>query len=138
MDNDYKYTVIISQYYHDRCYFVVEFNKETFITQMQNCTKELDMYKSNFLGSMKDIEKSDPWYSANHEIRSRYNVNSHGDIYYLNTFFVNRTQELIQKDIRDSNYGRQGFKKKQVLEDVRKNHNYSTIFEIIKKHFKIA
>ncbi|MGH4125132.1 MAG: hypothetical protein ACREV6_19625 [Clostridium sp.] len=138
MDNDYKYTVIISQYYHDRHYVVVEFNKETFIKQMQNCTKELDLYKSNNLGNLEDLKHSDPFYSANFEIRSRYNVNAHGDIYFLNTFFANRCQEEIQRDIRESKYSRQGFKKKQVLDDISKNHSYRKVFEIIEKHFKIA
>jgi len=136
--NEYKYTLIISQYWHSYHYFIVKCNEKTFVKQMQELTLELDNYKGGGIEN-NHISQSDPFYSCGSgEIRSRYNVNANGDIYFINSCYVNNLQGVIQRSISDTKYSRQGFKKKSVLEDISKNHNYNEIFKIIEKHFEIA
>jgi len=135
---EYNYTLIISQYWHSYHYFIVKFNKETFIIQMQELTKELDKRKGGGDGN-SHIETSDPFYNYNNgTIRSRYNVNSNGDIYFIQGKYVNYLQQVIQRSISDNRYSQQGFKKKSMLEDISNNHNYDQIFKIIEKYFEIA
>lgn len=137
MENKYKYTLIISQYYHSYHYFLVKCNEETLINQMQDLTLELDKYKGN--GEQdRHIYNSDPFYSAKGDIRQRYNVNGNGDIYFINSTHANYLQEFIQKTISETKYSRKGFKKKVILDNIAKNHNYSEVAKIIEKHFKIA
>ena len=138
MKSDYKYTLIISQYYHSYHYFIVKFNKETFIKQMQELTIELDKYKGGG-NENNHISQSDPFYHyGSEEIRSRYNVNANGDIYFINAVYVNYLQQFIQRSIEDTKYSIQGFKKKAILEEISINHDYNEIFVIIEKHFEIA
>jgi hypothetical protein len=104
---------------------------------MQELTRELDKYKGS--GEVnKHISQSDPFYCDSKEVRHRYNVNGNGDIYFINSCSANNLQEFIQKSISDTRYGRQGFKKKAILDDINKNHNYSDISSIIKKHFEVV
>ena len=137
MENKNKFTLIISQYYHSYHYFIVKCNEGKFIKQMQYLTIELDKYKGGGIEN-KHTSQSDPFYGDLTQIRSRYNVNANGDIYFINSCYVNNLQGVIQRSISDTSYGRQGFKKKSVLNDIEKNHNYNEIFKIIEKHFEIA
>lgn len=136
MENKFKFTLIISQYYHSWHYFIVEHNEETFIKQMQELTKELDKYKGGGIGD-KRINQSDPYYGDLGTIRYRYNVNANGDIYFINSHSVNDLQQIIQRDINDTRYSRQGFKKKAITDDINKNHNYNDVSKIINKYFEI-
>ena len=137
--SDYRYTLIISQYWHSYHYFIVKFNESTFVKQMQEFTKELDKHKGSGANDKHAITESDPFYKfSDDEIRHRYNVNGNGDIYFLNSCSVNNLQEIIQQSIRETAYSRQGFKKKVITEDINKNHDYRDIVQIIKKHFELA
>ncbi|OOM17157.1 hypothetical protein CLSAB_18770 [Clostridium saccharobutylicum] len=136
--NDYRYTLIISQYYHSYHYFIVEFNKDTFVKQMQELTKELNKYKS---GNKEhtDIEQSDPFYNyEDNKIRYRYNVNADGDIYFLNAKYVNWLQGQIREYQNTARQMNKGYKKKSVLDAIWEHHNYDKVFKIIEKHFTIA
>lgn len=137
MTNQYKYTLIISQYYHSYHYFIVKCNEKTFVKQMQDLTMELDKYKGGGIEN-KHISQSDPFYCESKEVRHRYNVNGNGDIYFINSCSANNLQEIVQRSISDTRYSRQGFKKKAILDDINKNHNYRDIASIIKKHFEVA
>jgi hypothetical protein len=105
---------------------------------MQELTIELNNYKSGGKDSV-DTKQSDPFYQyADGEIRHRYNVNADGDIYFINGGYVNYLQSVIREYAMDARRMAQGFKKKKVLEDIWKFHNYDKVFEIIEKHFEIA
>lgn len=136
---DYNYTLIISQYWHSYHYFIVKFDKDTFVKQMQEVTKELDKHKGNGIADKHAITESDPfWEYKDKEIHMRYNVNGNGDIYFLNSCSANKCQETIQNSISETKFSRQGFKKKSIIDDVDKNHSYGDISKIIKNHFEIA
>lgn len=138
-NNEYRVTLIISQYYHSYHYFIVMIpNNVNFIRTLREFTKELDCYK----GSTRCLKNSDVfYYEETDEIEHRYNVNSNGDIYFLNFCTSNAAQQYIQKSIHETNetrYFRRGYKKKSVLEDIRKHHDYDKVREIVEKHFVIA
>ncbi|PWW37364.1 MULTISPECIES: hypothetical protein [Paenibacillus] len=135
----YKYTVIISQYYHTRHIFIVQHDEKTFLDSARELTEELMDYKreadcerEKYLGDL------DPKYSDGREIRSRYNVNDSGDIYFIQTVYANRAMEFgieyNETSIRES----RGFKSKKIQEAIYNHHSYKTVFEIVKKHFEIA
>lgn len=137
--SDYRYTLIISQYWHSYHYFIVKFNENTFVKQMQELTKELDKHKGGGVNDNHAITQSDPFYEyQDKEIHRRYNVNGNGDIYFLNSISANKCQEIIQNSISETKFSRQGFKKKAITDDINKNHSYGDIAKIIKKHFEIA
>jgi hypothetical protein len=104
---------------------------------MQELTMELDKYKGEGEND-KHIPHSDPFYCNNEEIRSRYNVNANGDIYFINSKYANYLQQFIQREINDTKYSRQGFKKRSVIDAINKNHYYNDVMKIIEKHFEIA
>lgn len=136
--NEYKYTLIISQYYHSYYYFLVNFNKETFVKQMQELTVELNKYKSGGKHSV-DIEESDPFYHyEDNKIRYRYNVNADGDIYFINSRYVNYLQSVIREYQETARLLSRGYKKKEINKDISENHNYNKVFEIVGKYFEIA
>lgn len=136
---EYKYILIVSQYYHDYHYFIVNMpEKNNYIKVLREFTVELDKHKSN-LKEDYSIEPGDPfYYKETDKIYRRYNVNSYGDIYFINTVYANKAQEEIQAMIYQTTYERQGFKKKSVLEEIRKNHRYEDVAQIVKKYFEIA
>lgn len=133
----YKYCLIVSQYYHSRHMFLVEIN-ENFIATARNFIAELEEYKREHSG-LKEIYLGDldEKYCSD-ELRSRYNVNDEGDIYFING---NYTNYLMHEGFHYYEYTRKesvGYKRKTVIEDIAKHHNYNNISEIVKKHFKIA
>lgn len=137
--DEYKFTLIVSQYYHDYHYFIVEFDKNTFFDNMRALTIDLDRYKGGGENSRHAVTESDPfYYEKSEKIYRRYNVNGNGDIYFLNFAYVNTVQQEIQKMIRESRYARQGFKKRAVIEAIGKCHSYNDVAKIIQKHFKIV
>jgi len=136
---DYNYTLIISQYWHSYHYFIVKFNKETFIKHMQELTIELDNHKGNGINDKHAITQSDPFYEyKDNDIHRRYNVNGNGDIYFLNSKYVDYLQGEIRGYEDTARQGARGYKRKSVIEDISKNHNKNKVYEIIKKHFEIA
>ena len=135
-NNEYRVTLIISQYYHSYHYFIVMIpNDVNYIRTLREFTEELDSYK----GSTRCLKDSDVfYYKETNKIKHRYNVNSNGDIYFLNFCTSNAAQQYIQKSIHETRYFRRGYKKKSVLEYISKHHDYDKVREIVEKHFVIA
>lgn len=134
----YNYTLIISQYYHDYHYFIVKTpNKENYIDVLRKFTIQLVDYKSS--GEEKDNSKGDPfYYSKKDEIRERYNVNSYGDIYFINFYTANGAMEKVRGYEQISNRAKKGYKKKYILEAIENNHDYYKIRKIVEEYFCIA
>lgn len=135
-NNEYRVTLIISQYYHSYHYFIVMIpNDVNYIRTLREFTEELDSYK----GSTRCLKNSDVfYYKETNKIKHRYNVNSNGDIYFLNFCTSNAAQQYIQKSIHETRCFRRGYKKKSVLEYISKHHDYDKVREIVEKHFVIA
>ncbi|MGF7046346.1 hypothetical protein J2T13_000822 [Paenibacillus sp. DS2015] len=133
----YEYTLIISQYYYSRHFFIVK-HDENFIEKARAFAEELMNYKRDannekelYLGDL------DPRYVGN-EIRPRYNINDCGDIYFLQANYANKLMGESWQYKNDSRRERQGFQKKAVTESIDKHHCENKVFEIVKKHFEIA
>ena len=133
----YKYTVIISQYYHSRHSIIVEFNNDEFIEQAKALVRDLEGYKRR--DNAKPYNYADIGYHKfGDDIKRRYNINDEGDIYFINSKFANYCKDIAVEFAMDSRREKVGFKRKQVLEDIGKHHRENHIVAIIKRHFTIA
>lgn len=117
--------------------FIVKID-ENFIETARKFSAELMNYKRDetdnrgiYLGDL------DPKYCTS-EMRCRYNINDHGDIYFINATYANRCMceswEYKEHSRRES----AGFKSKAVLESIKNHHNYDEVKDIVKKYFEIA
>ena len=134
---NFKYVVIISQYYHSYHSFVVEFDGQ-FIEKARAFTEELETYKRDENEQKRDINYGDlaPKYSGLD--RARHNVNDSGDIYFLSKETVNECLHEIQYYDKQAVEFAKGRKKNAIVEDISKHHNYEKVKEIVKKHFTLV
>ncbi|HAT4182238.1 hypothetical protein ACV3W4_07450 [Clostridium perfringens] len=139
--NSYKYTLIVSQYYHSYHVFVVKFDEDKYFGQMRSLTKKLCEYKrgEDEWYKRKSLECGDPfYYEQEKEPHFRYNVNDAGDIYFLNFTTISYAVEAIKKYFDEERRAGQGYKKKSITEDIFKYHNKDIIREIIEKIYELA
>jgi hypothetical protein len=133
----YKYTLIISQYYHSRHFFIVEHNPD-FMEKARSFVNELMVYKRE-AGSTREMYLGDldPEYTSG-EIRGRYNINDSGDIYFLQSNYANylmgESWEYKEHSRRES----RGYQNKKVTEAISQHHDYNRVKDIVKKYFEIA
>lgn len=130
-----KYTLIISQYYHSRHNFIIKFPEENFYEIMKKFIEELEDYKRGY----KDkYEYGDIGYLEGKEIRYRYNVNDAGDIYIINSDYINNllgvAEEYRLKTYRETRQ----YIKKNILKEVSEFHDYDKIRKIVEKYFELA
>lgn len=133
----YKYSLIVSQYYHSRHIFLVKID-ENFIESARNFVSELEKYKRGsedlreiYLGDLDEKYCGD-------ELRSRYNINDAGDIYFINGNYANHLMYEGYHYYECTRRESVGYKRKTVTEDIAKHHNYSKVEEIVEKYFKIV
>jgi hypothetical protein len=117
--------------------FIVKIG-EDFIEKARAFAAELMSYKRAEWCSRKlYLGDLDPEY-CKQEIRARYNINDSGDIYFINSKFANYCMWTSWEYKECSRREAAGFKKKDVLRDIREHHNYDKIHGIVEKYFKIA
>lgn len=135
---EYKYCLIVSQYYHSRHMFIVEIDGN-FIEKAREFALELMKYKRSddenrtreeYLGDL------DPKYS-NGELRSRYNINDAGDIYFINSPYANYCMSVACDYTRDSLRESKGYIKKAITEEIDNHHSYKKVKEVVQNHFEI-
>lgn len=133
---NFKYTLLVSQYYHSRHMFIVE-HKEDFLGQAKKCATELIEHKRE-----KDFEHEislgDLTYFQEDTIRSRYNINDQGDIYFIQGDSI---QSLIGDvlNYHETSVNQSSRRiKKAVLNDIAEHHRLSEITKIVEKHFDVA
>lgn len=136
--NTYNYTLIISQYYYSRHFFMVKHgnhfleNAREFATELMTYKRGEDYYKKEFyLGDL------DPQY-VQKEIRSRYNINDAGDIYFLQSNYANYLMCESWSYKEDTRRESRGFQKKVDEQAISDRHNYGIIKDIVERHFEIA
>ena len=137
----YKYILIVSQYWHSYHMFIVEAPcDEELIKKLQLCTIELDRYKGDGVNSYSVAKRlSDPFYDLkDNEIRSRYNVNGNGDIYFILRNTVQELMDQYEYYLDKCAQMSKGYKKKTLLEEISNNHSYSKVKEIVTKYFEMA
>jgi hypothetical protein len=133
----YKHTLIISQFYYSRHFFIVK-HDENFIENAREFALELVAHKRSFETDRElYIGDLDPKYSKG-EIRQRYNVNDQGDIYFLQSDYANFLMGESWSYKEDTRRESRGFQKKEVVERISKHHSYKNVKEIVEKYFEIA
>jgi hypothetical protein len=133
---DFKYSLIVSQYYHSRHFFIVNLTPD-FIKQAKEFSYELMKYKRNE-DNERELFAGDLDYIKDGEIRRRYNVNDSGDIYFIQSPYANYLMheaiEFHESSLRES----KGFQRKAITNSIDEHHNYKKVKEIVEKYFEIA
>lgn len=130
----YKYSLIISQYYHSRYSFIVEF-PNNFIGTCEKFLEDIQDYKR---GNRKQpYQYGDFGYRNTDKIFLRYNVNDEGDVYVINACSINDLKDMAEKYAIDSYRESRQYIKKNVLEEINKHHDYFKISTIVDKHFNV-
>jgi len=136
----YQYTLIVSQYYHSRHTFVVK-HDERFLEKAKAFASELNTYKRDE-GSTKPMNLGDLEYVhdilKSSEIRSRYNINDSGDIYFLQSDSEQRCKDMAAEYHEISRRESRGFKSKAVKTAIAEHHDRTKVYDIVQKHFDIA
>lgn len=134
---DYKYTLIVSQYYHSRIFFLVKFTNDfiqqsiKFISELEDCKRSgTECYEKSF-GDF-EFRKDDP------EIHYRYNVNDEGDIYFLNHTYADKAMYDAINYNMDSYYESREYVRKEIRERIYNHHDYKTVRELVEKYFEIV
>lgn len=134
---EYKYTLIVSQFYYSRHTFIVHHTKD-FIERAKSFTAELIAYKRGEEHYVDDPYLGDLDYIKDDKIRYRYNINDHGDIYFIQSNSVNylkdRAVEFIKCPVRED----RGYQKKAIADAISNHHNLSEVRGIVDNHFEIA
>lgn len=134
---EYKYSLIISQYYYSRHMFIIH-HPENFLEQARAFTKELVEYKRTHLNRQDYLGDLDPKWTDGYKIKPRYNVNDEGDIYFIQGDYVNYLAGESRRYKEDSIRESRGFQKKAVTDAISKHHSYDKVKEILEKYFTIA
>ena len=131
---EYKYSLIISQCYHQHHQFIVKITPD-FVEKAKQMVTELRGYKggkdTTYLGDL-DCYPVD-------ELKRRYNYNGfEGDIYIINSDSI---QYLLEKVKNYYEYELSSYKafgrKKTVIKHLDELHDEIRVKEIIKKYFEI-
>ena len=146
VNDNIKYCLIISQYYHSRHHFIVnvanmgndEFLKKArslmcLIEQYKRDAESLELEAPIYLGDLE--EKYCP--NVDGTIRTDINVNDAGDVYFRLRKYANRcmyeAMEFYATSIRES----KSYKKKEVLQAIQNHHDYEHIKSIVESVFDI-
>ncbi|WP_017814431.1 hypothetical protein [Paenibacillus shenyangensis] len=136
----YKYTLIVSQLYFSRHFFIVHHNDE-FLETARNFTEEVVLYKRGVRPEWNDVKITHGDLALEYcmnGIRSRYNVNDVGDIYFIQANTTDVCIDSIMYYHEESIRGMRGYQSKKVLENIENYHEYHRLKEIVEKHFSIV
>lgn len=130
---EYKYSLIVSQCYHQHHQFIVKMVPD-FLERAKKMLAELKEYKGSknttYLG---DLE----WYK-DEEVHKRYNYNGdEGDVYIINSKTI---LSLIKDFKRFNSQEVEGVKfssGREVWEHLYEKHDYEKVESIVKKYFEI-
>lgn len=136
-----RYCLIVSQYRHSYHTFFVKVPTDiaTFKSCLLGVVEELEKYKRDETDT-REINYGDLMYllDDSKEIFYRYNINDSGDIYIINNAFINNLKDDASYYKLEQYKASRGYKRKDVIEDISKHHNYDKIYTIIKKYFEIG
>lgn len=130
---EYKYSLIVSQCYHQHHQFIVKMVPD-FLERAKKMLAELKEYKGSknttYLG---DLE----WYK-DEEIHKRYNYNGdEGDIYIVNSktilSLIKDFKRFNRQEVEKANF----FSDREFQEHLYEKHNYEKVENIVKKYFEI-
>lgn len=132
----FKYAVITSQYGYSWLSYICTMDLKSYIENAKKVTRDLIAHRSDdkrdaeYLGGLKGAEKQ--------AIKGRYNVNSNGDIYFINANTLEEARDIVAEMNARCNSTKASFNRKGMTESIRKFHKYEDITAIIAKHFEIV
>lgn len=133
----YKYTLIVSQYWHSRHFFIVQHEPDfiekarTFAAELMDYKRDEGCKRGKYLGDL------DPEYVGDGS-RRRYNINDTGDIYFLQSDSITHLHNELKGYEADSRRERRGFKRKEVTVSIDQHHDFDRVDEIVRKYFEVA
>lgn len=133
----FKYAVITSQYGYSYHSFICKFDVKTFMESAKAVARELITYVADDGRKVEDDSLGDLTYWKKKTIRSSYNVNAAGDIYFRNANTLERAREIVQEWDKQAKSKKGTFRRKGMSEAIRKHHNVKKIEALIKKYFEI-
>ncbi len=130
---EYKYSLIVSQCYHQHHQFIVKMVPD-FLERAKKMLAELKEYKGSknttYLG---DLE----WYK-DEEVHKRYNYNGdEGDVYIINSKTILSLIKDFKRFNRQEVEGVKFSSGREFQEHLYEKHNYEKIESIVKKYFEI-
>lgn len=134
----FEYTVITSQYGYSYHSFICKFDVKTFMESAKAVARKLIAYVADDGRKIEDDNLGDLTYWKKKTIRSSYNVNAAGDIYFRNCDTLERANEIVQEWDIQAKSKKGVFRRKCMSEAIRKHHNVKKIKAIIEKHFEIV
>lgn len=111
----YNYCLIISQYYHSRHSFIVEF-PEDFITKCKAFIVDLETYKR--INKAVKYRFGDFGYDTGEVINRRYNVNDAGDIYFINSNSINELMGVAEDYFLTSYKESRPYQRKEIINNI--------------------
>lgn len=128
---EYKYSLIISQCYHQHHQFIVKMTPN-FLEKARNLVADLKKYKGSQYHWLGDVG------NTNKLIR-RYNYNgSEGDIYIINSDSILKLLEEVKEYCGYEERGIAYFEDSvEVAEHLEKYHDFNKVKEIVEKYFEI-
>lgn len=134
----FKYSVTTSQYGYSYHSFICKFDVKTFMENAKSMARELIVYRANDGRKVDNDALGDLTYWEKKTIRSTYNVNAAGDIYFRNCDTLERAREIVQEWDKQAKSMKGVFRRKGMAEAIRKHHNVKKIKAIIEKYFEIV
>ncbi|MFR1676671.1 MAG: hypothetical protein ACLSVP_08260 [Fusobacterium sp.] len=128
---EYKYSLIVSQCYHQHHQFIVKMTPN-FLEKARNLVADLKKYKGSQYHWLGDVG------NTNKLIR-RYNYNgSEGDIYIINSDSILKLLEEVKEYCGYEERGIAYFEDSvEVAEHLEKHHDFNKVKDIVGKYFEI-
>ena len=128
---EYKYSLIISQCYHQHHQFIVKMIPD-FLEKAREMVADIKEYKGSKYLNLGDLG------NTNKVIR-RYNYNgSEGDIYIINSYSILNLLEEVKEYCRYETRMIEYFEdRREVVDHLEKYHSFKEIKNIIEKYFEI-
>jgi len=138
MEEELRFCLIVSQYFHSRHLFIVNID-ENFLENARLFATELIAYKRSDERENRGLYLGDlsPEYCGVN-LRPRYNINDAGDIYFINYVLATRCMNEAFDYRESSRRQASGFQKKSISESIAAHHKYGVVEKIVKKYFKVA
>jgi len=130
----YNYCLIISQYYHSRHSFIVEF-PENFIERCKELIMALEDYKRT--NKERAYAFGDVGYHTEEVINRRYNVNDAGDIYFINSNSINELKEVAEDYFLTSYKESRPYQRKEITHNIYQHHRFDEVQKIVEQYFNI-
>ena len=130
---EYKYSLIVSQCYHQHHQFIVMMVPD-FVERAKKMLAELKEYK----GSKNTTYLGDLQYYEDDEIKRRYNYNGdEGDIYIINSKTILGLLEDF-KEYHGIEACAEAYEdRREVWDHLYEKHDYEKVENIVKKYFEI-